>query len=119
MREWSIGGRIAYISKDAKNCANSSISCFTYGGMFAYSHLKLRFLVGSQQFDTLIGGGIETMSITEIFGENRCGKTQICHTLCVTAQLPKELKGGCGKVSFKPAVAHCKVAKASAYAHLA
>lgn len=41
------------------------------------------------------------MSITEIFGENRCGKTQICHTLCVTAQLPKELKGGCGKVSLK------------------
>ena len=38
------------------------------------------------------------MSITEIFGENRCGKTQICHTLCVTAQLPREMGGGCGKV---------------------
>lgn len=30
-----------------------------------------------------------TMSITEVFGEFRCGKTQMAHTLCVTAQLPK------------------------------
>lgn len=26
------------------------------------------------------------------------GKTQICHTLCVTAQLPTEMGGGNGKV---------------------
>lgn len=39
------------------------------------------------------GGGIETMSITEAFGEFRTGKTQLCHTLCVTAQLPIEMNG--------------------------
>ena len=33
-------------------------------------------------------GGVETGSLTEIFGEFRTGKTQLCHTLCVTAQLP-------------------------------
>ncbi|KAL8429164.1 hypothetical protein Efla_006300 [Eimeria flavescens] len=54
----------------------------------------------SSQLDLLLGGGVETMSITEIFGENRCGKTQICHTLCVTAQLPREMNGGCGKVCY-------------------
>lgn len=37
------------------------------------------------------GGGIEARAITEIFGEFRTGKTQMCITLAVTAQLPKEL----------------------------
>ena len=32
-------------------------------------------------------GGIETGSITELYGEYRCGKTQLCHTLCVTCQV--------------------------------
>ena len=32
-------------------------------------------------------GGIETGSITEIFGEFRTGKTQLCHTLAVTCQV--------------------------------
>ena len=40
---------------------------------------------GSEKFDKLLGGGIETGSITEMFGEFRTGKTQICHTLCVTS----------------------------------
>ena len=43
---------------------------------------------GSTQLDDLLGGGIETGSITEIFGEFRTGKTQICHMLCVTCQFP-------------------------------
>mgnify|MGYP006299877073 CR=1 FL=1 len=43
------------------------------------------------------GGGIETMSITEVFGEFRTGKTQLCHTLCITAQLPQDMGGGDGK----------------------
>uniref|UniRef100_A0A8B9RFE6 Meiotic recombination protein n=1 Tax=Astyanax mexicanus TaxID=7994 RepID=A0A8B9RFE6_ASTMX len=45
---------------------------------------------GSQEFDKLLGGGIESMAITEAFGEFRTGKTQLSHTLCVTAQLPGE-----------------------------
>ena len=32
-------------------------------------------------------GGIETGSITEIFGEFCTGKTQLCHTLAVTCQV--------------------------------
>lgn len=43
-------------------------------------------------------GGIRSMSITEVYGEFRCGKTQLCHTMCVTAQLPRELGGAEGKV---------------------
>lgn len=44
---------------------------------------------GSKALDSCLGGGIMTMSITEVFGEFRCGKTQMAHTLCVTSQLPK------------------------------
>ena len=41
----------------------------------------LKLTTGSKSLDELLGGGIETGSITEIFGEFRTGKTQICHTL--------------------------------------
>lgn len=45
-------------------------------------------------------GGFETGSITEIFGEFRTGKTQLCHQLCVTCQLPVDRGGGEGKALF-------------------
>jgi DNA repair protein RadA len=38
-------------------------------------------------------GGVETQAITELIGEYGSGKTQICHTLCVTAQLPRDKSG--------------------------
>ncbi|MBA3749980.1 MAG: DNA repair and recombination protein RadA [Nitrosopumilus sp.] len=41
---------------------------------------------GSKNFDQLLGGGIETKSITEVYGEYGTGKTQLCHTTCVTVQ---------------------------------
>jgi len=48
----------------------------------------LRITSGSNALDDLLGGGIESGSITEIYGEFRTGKTQIAHQLCVTSQLP-------------------------------
>ncbi|CAI0401944.1 unnamed protein product, partial [Linum tenue] len=45
-------------------------------------------------------GGIETGSITELYGEFRSGKTQLCHTLCVTCQLPFDQGGGEGKAMY-------------------
>ena len=55
---------------------------------------------GCKDFDTLLGGGIETGSITEIFGEFRTGKTQLCHMLCVTSQLGLDQGGGEGKAMY-------------------
>lgn len=52
-----------------------------------------RLTTGSKVFDELVGGGFETQSIIELFGEYASAKTQIAHQLCVTCQLPKE-KGG-------------------------
>jgi len=55
---------------------------------------------GSKELDKLLEGGIETGSITEMFGEFRTGKTQLCHTLCVTCQLPLDQSGGEGKAMY-------------------
>ncbi|KAJ8493197.1 hypothetical protein OPV22_014918 [Ensete ventricosum] len=59
----------------------------------------VRITTGSQALDELLGGGIETLSITEAFGEFRSGKTQLAHTLCST-QLPIQMHGGNGKVAY-------------------
>ncbi|KAH9486997.1 recombinase rad51 [Psilocybe cubensis] len=55
---------------------------------------------GSKQLDALLGGGIETGAITELFGEFRTGKSQLCHTLAVTCQLPVNMGGGEGKCLY-------------------
>lgn len=59
-----------------------------------------KITTGSSALDQLLGGGIESMSITEAFGEFRTGKTQIGHTLCVTCQLPLNMGGGNGKAIY-------------------
>lgn len=52
-----------------------------------------RITLGSKEVDDLVGGGIETQSITEVYGQYASGKSQLCFQACVTVQLPKE-KGG-------------------------
>jgi len=59
-----------------------------------------RITTGSKNLDRLLGGGIETKSITEFYGEFGTGKTQICHQLCVNVQLPKEKGGLEGKAIY-------------------
>ncbi len=53
----------------------------------------LRLTTGSKQMDELLGGGLETQTITEFYGEYGSGKSQLCHQLCVNVQLPNELGG--------------------------
>jgi len=45
-------------------------------------------------------GGFESGSLTEIYGEFRTGKTQLCHTLAVTSQLPLAQGGAEGKAMY-------------------
>eukprot|EP01097_Dermamoeba_algensis_P005803 TRINITY_DN3664_c0_g1_i1.p1 TRINITY_DN3664_c0_g1~~TRINITY_DN3664_c0_g1_i1.p1 ORF type:complete len:348 (-),score=66.81 TRINITY_DN3664_c0_g1_i1:79-1122(-) len=74
---------------------------FTTASEFSRNRQELiHVTTGSKELDKLLGGGIETGSITEIFGEFRTGKTQICHTLCVTCQLPVSAGGGEGKALY-------------------
>jgi DNA repair protein RadA len=53
----------------------------------------LRLTTGSKKLDDLLGGGLETQTITEFYGEYGSGKSQIAHQACVDVQLPSE-KGG-------------------------
>lgn len=57
----------------------------------------IHLTTGAKELDKVLDGGIETGAITELFGEFRTGKTQICHTLAVTCQLPMSQGGGEGK----------------------
>ncbi|TMI54291.1 DNA repair and recombination protein RadA, partial [Candidatus Bathyarchaeota archaeon] len=53
----------------------------------------LRLTTGSKAFDELIGGGLETQTITEVYGEYGVGKSILCHQLALNVQLPLD-KGG-------------------------
>lgn len=86
--------------------------------VYAESANPVRIITGSQHLDDLLGGttsyslcfskhqscfltgGIELMGITELFGESGVGKTQICHTIAVTCQLPTHMGGGSGKCLY-------------------
>lgn len=68
--------------------------------MRADEYMKRRTTIGkistgSKALDKLLGGGIETQAITEVFGEFGSGKTQLAHTLAVMVQKPPE-EGGLG-----------------------
>ncbi|MFH1225061.1 MAG: DNA repair and recombination protein RadA [Candidatus Diapherotrites archaeon] len=59
-----------------------------------------KITTGSKELDILIGGGIETQSITEIYGKFASGKTQWCFQTCVTTQMPKDKGGLSGNVLY-------------------
>jgi DNA repair protein RadA len=68
-----------------------------------------KITTGSKELDELIGGGVESQSITEFYGKFASGKTNLCFQMAVTAQLPKEKGGLDGNVlwidsenSFRP-----------------
>lgn len=60
-----------------------------------------RISLGSANLDSLLGGkGVHTEAITQFFGESNSGKTQICHSLCVTVQHGKDQGGLAGKTLY-------------------
>lgn len=74
---------------------------FSTGKAFLQIRKNLvKITTGSEDLDTILGGGIESCNLTEMFGEFRTGKTQLCHTLCITCQLGKIDGGGSGKAMY-------------------
>ena len=59
---------------------------------------KLSFRV--PELDALLGGGMETQAITEMYGEFGSGKSQIVHQMAVNVQLPEEQGGLNGSVIY-------------------
>ncbi len=54
-----------------------------------------KLTTGCTEFDEMMGGGIETQAITELYGEFGSGKTQVAHQLAVNVQMDRE-HGGLG-----------------------
>ena len=71
--------------------ANTALICRTE---------TIRITTGAKELDKLLRGGVETESILEVYGEFRTGKTQFCHTLAVTCQLPRSMGGAEGKAIY-------------------
>lgn len=72
----------------------------TAEAFFVQQEQLITITTGSKSLDTLLHGGIETGALTEIYGEFRTGKSQICHQLAVTCQLPIDMGGGEGRCLF-------------------
>ncbi|MDD3042803.1 MAG: DNA repair and recombination protein RadA [Methanosarcinaceae archaeon] len=53
---------------------------------------------GCVEFNEMMGGGFETQSITELYGEFGSGKTQVAHQVAVNVQLSREYGGLNGSV---------------------
>lgn len=93
--------RVGYKELDpAIRIVTAAREAFGKDFMSAWEHYqmtknRLRCTTGSKALDALLGGGIETQTITEFWGPFGTGKTQACHVLCVTAQLKPE-QGGLG-----------------------
>ena len=59
-----------------------------------------KIATGCKGLDTLLGGGVETQAITEMYGAFGSGKTQIGFQLAVNVQLSKDQGGLGGNVLF-------------------
>ena len=59
-----------------------------------------RITTGSKELDALIGGGVETMSITECYGKFSSGKSQIGFQLALNVQKPIDQGGLDGNTLF-------------------
>lgn len=71
--------KLEKIMEAAQKVANAG---FNTGLFYLEKRKRMVFIsTGSKNFDQLLGGGIETQSLTEAFGEFRTGKTQLSHTL--------------------------------------
>lgn len=74
-------------------------------GTEAYQErMKIRRVsTGCRSIDRLLDGGIECKAVTEFYGENGSGKTQLAHVLCIQAQLPID-QGGLKEPGDKPSI---------------
>ena len=60
----------------------------------------LKCTTGSSNLDSYLKGGIETQAMSEIAGEFGSGKSQLCYTLCATANIARDKEGLGGNVIF-------------------
>ena len=81
----------AKIINEARN--SISLSFVRADELMKMKSNALRLATGSKAFDELLGGGLESQTITEVYGEYGVGKSILCHQLAINVQLPVS-KGG-------------------------
>ena len=80
---------------------NANIGSFLTGTELMEKRATVEKLTtSSTTFDELLGGGVETQSITEFYGQYGSGKTQFILQLAVNATLPIEQGGLDGEVAI-------------------
>ena len=80
---------------------NANIGSFLTGTELMEKRATVEKLTtSSTTFDELLGGGVETQSITEFYGQYGSGKTQFILQLAVNATLPLEQGGLDGEVAI-------------------
>ncbi|KAI1925693.1 carboxymethylenebutenolidase [Ophidiomyces ophidiicola] len=92
--------KVEKIKEAIQKCQPSASGFMTAMELGHQRRRVVRVSTGSKQFDAILNGGFQSMSISEVYGEFRCGKTQLSHTMSVVAQLPKEMGGAEGKVAY-------------------
>ncbi|OAL70928.1 meiotic recombination protein dmc1 [Trichophyton violaceum] len=92
--------KVEKIKEAIQKCQPSASGFITAMELGHQRKRVVKISTGSKQFDTILGGGFQSMSISEVYGEFRCGKTQLSHTMSVIAQLPKDMGGAEGKAAY-------------------
>ncbi|KAK6392447.1 Meiotic recombination protein dmc1 [Meristemomyces frigidus] len=92
--------KVEKVKDAARKCMPSAIGFMTSAELLILRKRCFRLSTGSKQWDSILLGGFQSGSINEVYGEYRCSKTQLAHTLAVIAQLPKEQGGAEGKVAY-------------------
>ncbi len=89
-------------AKKAVEAAKQATTLEVSSGSEVYERRKAlgRISTGASSLDEILGGGVETNAITEVYGKFASGKTQLGFQLCVNAQLPKDKGGLDGNVLF-------------------
>lgn len=78
----------------------SDYSFETAASLYRIQKDRIRISTSNDNLDKILGGGVETGSITEFYGEFITGKTQISLQLAVNTALPSEDGGLGGKAVY-------------------
>lgn len=97
-----IGGISVEAAKKAVEAAKQATTVEFETAEAVYEKRKVlgKITTNSKELNDLLGGGVETGGVTEVYGRFATGKSQLGFQLCVDAQLPKEKGGLEGRVLF-------------------
>ena len=107
LREWGFQTANEYFQKRKNvvfiSTGSSGLGIEILNSVFDFDFLSfgwIKYSLTNSGIDEMLGGGMESGSITEMFGEFRTGKTQMCLTLWVTCQLAIQQGGGAGMAMY-------------------